>query len=65
MKTKLNLSVDVEVALAAKRSGMCMSNVAERAIRAELDLPDSEERAQAIKKNPDKIYVKDIGWVLK
>ena len=65
MKTKLNLSVDVQVALAAKKQGVNMSNIAERAIRAEIDLPDSAERAQSKKKNPDMIYVKGIGWVSK
>lgn len=65
MKTKLNLSIDVDVVKAAKQQGINMSSVAERAIRAEVDLPDSAERVQARKKNPDKLYVPGIGFVSK
>lgn len=66
MKTKLNISIDVDVALAAKdRQGINISQLCERALRQELNLPDSAERAQARKKNPDKIWVNGIGWVSK
>ena len=63
MKTKLNISIDVDVAQAAKLGGFNISQTCERALRQELNLPDSAERAQAKKKNPDKLYVPGIGFV--
>lgn len=63
MKTKLNISIDVVVAAAAKQGGFNISQTCERALRAQLDLPDSAERVQARKKNPDRLYVKGIGFV--
>lgn len=63
MKTKLNISIDVDVAIAAKNSGLNISMQCERALKQELNLPDSAERVQARKKNPDRLYVKGIGFV--
>ena len=66
MKTKLNISIDVDVASRAKAvlPGQ-ISLICERALRQELNLPDSAEIAQARKKNPDKLWVNGIGWVSK
>ena len=65
MKTHITISIDVEVAAACKnKPNGFTSKACNDALREALSIPISDvEKARRKKNNPDRIFVRGVGWI--